>query len=490
MSRLDEFKKFLRRKKIYQPSPSIYESIAGFYEFGPFGIMIKNKLVNVMRSEFQKFNFWEVEFPLIMPPKVWEASGHLERFVDKITTCGSCNNIYRIDKLVEEHYPDLKLINVSDEGLRQFLNENEILCPKCKSRLTEVSDYNLMIEVSVAGKQAYLRPETATTTYLAFKDYFKLFREQMPIKIFQFGKAYRNEITARQGLIRTREFEQFEGQIFILKEQEDPYDEFKHVKDVKLPFWSADAQVKGEEPSVLTLEETIKKKVLQKEAFAYCFAVAHDLLKRLELDLSRFRIRQHLPDERAHYAHDAWDLEILTDQFGWVEICGIHDRGDYDLDRHQKYSKTSFEVRNSRKEKEIPQILEIAFGVGRLMYCLLEQKFTMRDGKNLLLLPKELSPIQCAVFPLMNKDGLGEIAAEINRSLVINGITSILDLKGSIGKRYARMDEIGTPYCFTVDYQTKEDNTVTIRDRDDTSQVRVSIPEIPKIVQEKFLKKG
>ncbi len=451
MSRIEEFKKFIKRKKIFQPSPTIYESIAGFYEYGPFGIMIKNKLVNVMRSEFQKYQFWEVEFPLIMPPKVWEASGHLERFVDKITTCQKCNNIYRIDKLIEENYPDLKLLEMSDQGLKKFLEENEIICPKCKTRLTDVGDYNLMIEVGVAGRQAFLRPETATTTYLAFKDYYSLFRNQMPIKIYQFGKAYRNEITARQGLIRTREFEQFEGQIFILKEQEHPFEEFQHVKDIKLPFWSSDAQVHGKEPELYSLEETIDKKILQKEAFAYCFAVAYDLLARIELDLNKLRLRQHLPDERAHYAHDAWDLEVETEQFGWVEICGIHDRGDYDLGRHQKFSKTSLEVKNSKGEKEVPQILEIAFGVGRLMYCLIEQKFTIRDGKNLLLLPKEISPVQCAVFPLMNKDGLGDIAAKINRALVINGIASVLDLKGSIGKRYARMYEIGTPYCFTVD---------------------------------------
>lgn len=488
MTRKDEFNKFIKRKKIFQPSPTIYESISGFIEYGPYGIMIKNKLVEVMRSEFRKYQFWEVEFPLIMPSKVWEASGHLERFVDKITTCSQCNNIYRVDKLVEEFYPDLKILDYSDEGMKSFLVENEIQCPKCKVSLDNVSDYNLMVEVGVAGKQAFLRPETATTTYLAFRDYVSIFRDQMPMKLFQFGKAYRNEITARKGLIRAREFEQLEGQIFILEEQEHPYVEFNSVKSVKLPFWSSKLQEQGKGPVLLSLEDTMKKKVLQKEAFAYCFAVAYDILARLEYDLKKIRLRQHLPEERAHYVRDAWDLEVETDQYGWVEVCGIHDRGDYDLSRHQEYSKTNFEVKNSKGENEIPQILEIAFGVGRMMYCLLEQKFTTREKKNVLLLPKEVSPIQCAVFPLMNKDGLGEVARDIHRTLVVEGVTSVLDVRGSIGKRYARMDELGTPYCFTVDYESLKDKTVTIRDRDDTKQVRIPISEVPSTLLKKFRK--
>ncbi|MGV9174177.1 MAG: His/Gly/Thr/Pro-type tRNA ligase C-terminal domain-containing protein, partial [Promethearchaeia archaeon] len=249
-----------------------------------------------------------------------------------------------------------------------------------------------------------------------------------------------------------------------------------------------------EEPQMISLDEAIENAILKKPAYAYCIYVGYYLTRAIDLPLEKIRLRQHSPNERAHYADDAWDLEILTEQFGWVEICGIHDRTDYDLRRHGEFSKQLKKhkvlMEHDAKEKEIPQILEIAFGIDRIIYTLLELSFNVKKKRINLQLSPRLAPNSVAVFPLVsNKDEIVDLARDVYQTLLDNQIIAVLDESGSIGKRYRRQDELGTPFCITIDYDSLDDNAVTIRDRDTMDQIRVKIPELPKILKEKIKKK-
>ncbi|MHA1724650.1 MAG: His/Gly/Thr/Pro-type tRNA ligase C-terminal domain-containing protein, partial [Promethearchaeota archaeon] len=242
-------------------------------------------------------------------------------------------------------------------------------------------------------------------------------------------------------------------------------------------------------PNKITLEEAINSKILKKPAYAYCLYLGYYLTRILGFTDDFMRFRQHSPNERAHYADDAWDLEIKTRQFGWIEICGIHDRTDYDLRRHGEFSKQVFSVMMdpNSKEKEIPQILEIAFGIDRILYTLLETSFTVDNERINLKLNPYLAPNQVAVFPLVrNKIEIKNLAKKIHKLLLNHRIISFYDEAGSIGKRYRRQDELGTCYCITVDYESLDDNTVTIRERDSMEQIRIEIENIPEYLNEQF----
>jgi len=484
---LNEFNSFIKRWGIFSTFPDLYDSISGMNSYGPYGTAIRNNIVEAMRKEFRKLGFWEVDCPVVSPEVVWKASGHMDRFVDVIAH--SDGRTFRIEKVIEEERPDLTLTEKGLVGLQQLLEKEKIIPKGCSEPLSNAEEYNLMLLTIVAGSNAVLRPETATTTYLGFRDYHKLFRGAMPLKIFQYGRAFRNEITSRQGLIRGREFEQFEGQIFIFEDQKQHFDNFDKLSNLEVSILDQELQQTRGSAKKLSLREAVSSGVYKSEAFAYCFGIVANILKKIGINQKSITFRQHLPDEMAHYAIDAWDAEVMTEQYGLVEVCGVHDRGNYDLSRHQEYSGKKLEVPNPNGGREVPHILEIAFGVGRSVYCALEHNFSSRDGKNVLYLPKRISPVHVAVFPLVNKEGLDIIADELNVKLVEEGFISVFDKKGSIGKRYARMDEIGTPYCVTVDFQTKEDNTVTIRDRDTTQQERVLIDNLTTRLYDGVLRK-
>jgi len=489
---IDTFNSLLKRRGfIWGPSPEIYGGLAGFYSYGPAGMALKNNILSLLRQELRAFGFGEVECPTIMPEVVWEASGHLERFIDPIIKCEKCSTIHRADKYLQDQLPDLMIDGLSFEQMEALLEEHNISCPKCGTPYEKIEEYNLMLKTEVgADTTAYLRPETATTTYLLFNLLDQDARRQYPIKIFQYGKAYRNEISPRQQVLRMRAFDQFELQLFIGKEQEMNFDEYHKIKDKKVPLLDWKLQEKNiDQLKSMTLEDAIKRGVLKKPAYAYCIYLGYYLTEILGYPKDVIRLRQHSPNERAHYADDAWDLEIKTRQFGWVEICGIHDRTDYDLKRHGEYSNQNFKVAMGEdpKEKEIPQILEIAFGPDRIVYTLLETLFNIQDKKITLMLPPILSPNIVAVFPLKrNHEDIRNLALSIHQTLLKHRIPSFYDEKGSIGKLYSRQDEIGTPFCITVDFQSLEDQTVTIRERDTKQQERIEISEVPNIILQKL----
>ncbi len=465
-----------KRGFFWGPSPEIYGGSSGFYDLGPLGKLLKNRLENIIRASFVKSNFWEVECPTVSIEPVWKASGHLDGFIDPVTQCTKCGQVYRADNLIVEEKPDAKIAGQSIDQLTETIKKLEIVCPSCKSPLSPVEVYNLMMKTRLGLDQdAFLRPETATSTYLLFRRFLTFFRDKLPMMVFQIGKAYRNEISPRQGMLRLREFTQTEGQIFILEEDEQNWQPYDEIKNETLPLLSNTVQEKGgDEPTKMKISEAVKKGHFQKSAYAWCVNLAYSIFRKMGFPESNMRLRQHLKTEMAHYAQDAWDIEIFTKSFGWVECCGIHDRGNYDLSRHQEFSKEKMSVKVN-KQPVVPNVLEIAFGIERPLFCLIDSSFQpeseVRDT-DWLQFPPEVAPIQVAVFPLMGKDELMGPAREIYDDIMEAGFIVQFDVGGSIGRRYRRQDEVGTPFCVTIDYTTLEDGTVTIRDRDSMEQIR------------------
>ena len=465
-----------RRGFVWGPSPNIYHGgLAGFYDWGPLGKLLKNKVENVLRKGFMGFGFWEVECPSIMPKQVWEASGHLGGFTDPVARCLKCDSYFRIDELIQEKYPDIDAEGKSFEELEKIIQKKKIKCPSCGGEFGAVESFNLMMKTTLGmDQEAYLRPETATTTYLLYPEYFRFFRTKIPFGVFQIGKAYRNEISPRQGVFRTREFTQAESQLFILKDQEKKYARLNDFKDEVLPLMKHNAKTIRK----VKLGEIVSKKYMKKEAYAFMVYVAYKLVLDMGFDPKKIRIRQHTPEKLAFYADDAWDLEINTDRYGWFELCGIHDRQDYDLKRHAKFSKTKMEISG-----EIPRILEIAFGLERTTYSLLENSLVGDKKRDWLDFTKGMAPVDVGIFPLMKKEGMDKIAREIFDELD-KEFVCVYDDSGSIGRRYRRMDEIGTSFCITIDHDSKKNKDVTVREISTMNQVRVKISELKSVMRD------
>ena len=439
MANIEKIISFCKRKGIIFSSSEIYGGLAGFYDYGPIGVEIINNL---------KKDWWEsivhsnpeivgINGAIITHPKVWEASGHTKKFIDYITECKKCKHKFRADHLVED------ALNVRAEGLNEvelddLIKKNGLKCPKCGGGLGKVTKFNLMFQTTVGpgmGEKTYLRPETAQLIYLNFKNVLETSRKKLPFGIAQIGKAFRNEISPRNFIFRMREFEQMEMQYFVNKKNADKY--FKEWENRRLKWY-----------------------------------------EKIGIKRGNLRIRKHEQGELAHYAKRAVDIEYKFD-FGWKEIEGIHNRGDWDLSQHEKYSKKDLKYFDeTTKERFIPWIIETSAGLDRTFLALLVDAYTEEEvnGEKRIVLkinPK-LAAFKVAVFPLVNKNGLPEKAKDIYESLR-SCFPTFYDLKGSIGRRYRRMDEIGTPFCVTIDHQTLEDNTVTLRDRDTMKQERVNI---------------
>jgi glycyl-tRNA synthetase len=433
-------------------------------------------------------------------------------------------------------------------------------CLACEEVLgnVEVFGFNLMFKTSIGpGSQrtGYLRPETAQGMFVDFARLLRFYRDKLPFGAVQIGKSYRNEISPRQGMIRLREFTQAEAEIFVHPAEKNRHPRFPRYADYSMPLLTWMQQQKCEEAVTMTMQEAVDKGVIANQYLAYYVALTHEMLVQLGIRPERLRFRQHLPDERAHYATDCWDAEIRSERFGWVETVGLADRTDYDLNAHAKESGTPmtvfiqydepkkverrriipnmgvlgkqyrtrakgifealanatptpegadvvvdgetihipanlFEVRDEvidiRGEDIVPHVVEPSYGIDRMCYAILEQAYDEdeADGEKRVVMrfSPRVAPVQVAVFPLMTRDGLDTIATDIAHTLQKKGILAEYDDSGAIGRRYRRQDEIGTPFAVTVDYDTKENNTVTLRDRDSMKQVRVAIGDLPEIV--------
>jgi glycyl-tRNA synthetase len=484
---IDEMAAFCKRKGFVFPSSEIYGGLAGFFDYGPLGSEIKYNL----KRAWWKYHVHDredvvgIDGSIISHPKVWEASGHLAKFDDILVECTKCKERYRADHLVED------VLHVSTAGLKpedlsKLISDNKIRCQKCKGELGEAKPFNMMFQTFIGPFQtkeaiAYLRPETAQNMFIDFKSVVETARLKLPFGIAQMGRSFRNEIAARNFLFRMREFEQMEMEYFIHPAKTNDCPFLKDVINHKLLVYSAEMQTKKQPHKEMSIKELLDHKIITTQWHAYWLAMEHRWFISLGTNPAHFRIRQHVSDEKSHYALDTWDLEYEF-PFGWKELQGIANRTDFDLKQHMKHSGKDLSLFDEEtKQKVIPHVVaEPAQGVDRAFLVFLYDAYhdDKQRGNIVLKLHPKLAPFIVGVFPLLsNREELTAKAREVFETLR-KEFPAMYDRSGSIGRRYARMDEIGTPYCVTIDFDSLKDGAVTVRDRDSTQQVRVKIAEL------------
>ena len=435
-----------KRRGFIFPSSEIYGGFAAVYDFGPYGVELAKNIREAwwQAMVYDNDNIVGLDSAIFMHPKVWEASGHVSGFSDPLAECKECHARVRVDHLLEEAgvFADEKM---SEEEINRLLSENKdkIVCPKCgKKNFSEAKNFNLLVQSNLGNftgdwtkEPTYLRGETCQGIYVNFKNVLDSSRVKVPFGIAQIGKAFRNEITARQFIFRKREFEQMEMQYFVTPDTASAvYEEWRTKR------------------------------------FQYY----------LDLGIKAENLRWHQHENLVFYAKAAWDIEYKF-PFGFKELEGVHNRSDYDLTQHSKFSGIDLSYRDPQSnEKYTPWIIETSVGLERTFLAVITDAYTEEvvgegDTRIVLKFPKKLAPVQVAVFPLMkNKPELVEKARAVYMMLK-KELRTEFDDNGNVGKRYRRQDEIGTPYCVTIDFDTLTDGAVTVRDRDTMVQERVKI---------------
>ncbi|MFC6786875.1 glycine--tRNA ligase [Halobaculum halobium] len=554
-----------KRRGFFFGANGAYGGVAGFYTYGPNGAAVKDNLESAWRDRFTvRQGNMEIEAPTIMPEAVFEASGHLDGFDDMLVSCPECGESHRADHLIEDNTDIEEAESLPISEVEALIREHALCCPSCDAELAgePVEDFNLMFETSIgpgSGQPGYMRPETAQGIFVEFPRLKEYARNRLPFGVTQIGPAYRNEISPRKGIIRVREFTQAELETFIDPEEDEP--PLDEVADVEVTLYPADEQ-EDEEGSAYTatVGEAVDEGVIGSEWVGYYLGVAQEWYERVGVDMDRFRFRQHLPGELAHYAADCWDAESEVSG-DWIEITGFAYRSDYDLRKHAEHSGESFTVFKQYDEPKTveratvdpdmatlgpefggdagavadalqtlaerdpdafdadavtvevdgetytvdsdvadfsvetvtengehitPHVVEPSFGVDRIVYTVIEHAYRTDevDGeeRTYLALDPEMAATDAAVFPLVsNDDRLLELADDVTGDLRAAGLSVEYDDSGSIGRRYRRQDEVGTPFCVTVDRDGIEgdgQDTVTVRERDSARQVRVPVDEV------------
>lgn len=563
-----------KRRGYFFKASEAYGGSSGFFVYGPHGAALKGNVEDSWRDRFAvQEGHQEIDAPTIMPEPVFEASGHLDTFNDMLVECPECGESHRADHLVEDNTDIEEAESIPIPEVEELIAEHDLVCPNCGTALADVpvEEFNLMFKTNIGpGKSApgYLRPETAQGIFVEFPRLSEYARNQLPFGVAQIGRAYRNEISPRNALIRVREMTQAELEHFINPETDEP--DLERVADVPLTLYPTDEQdASGVEYVDTTVGEAVEEGFIANEWIAYYLGIARGWYEQIGVDMEKFRYRQHQQGERAHYAIDCWDAEAKLDG-DWVEIAGFAYRGDYDLSKHDEYSdedftvfeqydqpktveravvdpdmsylgpefggkagditdaletlaerdrtafegdevtvdvddesytvpteKTGFSVEEQTESGQhiTPHVIEPSFGVGRTVYTVLMHAYDEDElegeERTRLALDREIAPTFVGVFPLFDKDGMGERAADIASTLRSYGLEVTYDTSGNIGRRYRRQDEIGTPFCVTVDHatvgldddETRED-TVTLRERDSTEQVRIPIEDLPNALVE------
>jgi len=470
---LDKIVSLSKRRGFVFQSSEIYGGLNGAWDYGNLGV----ELLRNIKDEWWKAMTYRddvegIDAAILMHPRVWEASGHVENFTDPMVDCRQCKSRYRIDILFEDLsvkkqkdilrdlYPDKFQGQQKDEVITEAFakvvesSQNEMLkvlnCPACglKGTFTDARKFNLMFKTFVgpvedSGAAVYLRPETAQGIFVNFQNIQSASRQKLPFGIAQVGKAFRNEINTKNFLFRTREFEQMEMQYFVKPGTDEKWFEYWRHERMQ---WFVDLGMKAD----------------------------------------KLQWHRHEAGKLAHYAKDAYDIEFLF-PFGWGEIEGVHNRTDYDLSRHEEFSGKGLKYFDEEtKEKFIPYIIETSAGASRSFMAFLVNAYNEEDAPTaegtmerrvVLKLHQKLAPIKAAIFPLVNRDGMPDIAKKIEKDLC-TAFRVFYDDSGAVGRRYRRQDEVGTPYCITVDSQTLQDQTVTVRDRDTMIQERIANDKI------------
>ncbi len=466
----------------YFPSCEIYsDAQAGFWEYGPAGVSLKNKFLELWRRQLvRRDQMLEIDGSQIMSKSVFEASGHLTSFADPIIKCKNCKSTFRADRLIAETTKDEIPESADLTDFDKIITEKNVKCPRCKGDFDNCRKFNLMFKVGIGpeGEEAYLRPETCQSIFVDFPRLFKTMRGKLPLGIAQIGKSFRNEIAPRQSLLRLREFYQAEIEVFCNPNKLNDLEKFSEIEDTKIRV-----QV-GQEPKLMTCKEAVDSGSIPNKFVAYYLGILIEFYEKTGIDLSKARFRKLGEKEKAFYAEVAFDFEVET-SIGWLELVACNYRSDYDLKGHSKKSKEKFEVMDN-DEKILPHVFEISMGIDRSLYSILEHSLR-EDKKNeriVLSLKPYLAPIHVGVLSLVKKDGLKEKTDEIFNEIKTK-YDAFLDHSGAIGRRYRRLDEVGAPLAITVDHQTLEDNTVTLRDRDSMDQERIKLTELDSILVNK-----
>lgn len=481
---IEEISIFCKKKGFVYPSSEIYGGFSGFFDYGHLGVELKNNI---------KFQWWKyhvhsredivgIDGSIITNPKVWEASGHVSSFDDIMISCQKCGQRIRADHLILEK---LKInVEGSDtEKINEIIKKNNLKCPNCGSGFEASQKFNLMLKTSIGTKEdkttlVYLRPETAQIIFTDFKLILDNARLKLPFGIAQIGKSFRNEISPRDFLFRAREFEMMEIEYFINPKDINNCPFISQVENIEITIYSAEMQEKNQKPKKMKIKDALISKIIKSEWHGYWLATEFKWFISLGAKEENFRIRQHLKKEKSHYSLDTWDLEYNF-PFGWKELQGIANRTDFDLSQHMKHSKHDLSIFDEKTKKKITPfvIAEPSQGLDRafLVFMLEAYTFDKERGNIVLKLHPKLAPIKVGVFPLVNK--LDSHAKKIY-DILKQDFNCISDKSGSIGRRYARADEIGIPYCVTIDFESIKNNDVTIRDRNTTKQIRVKTEEL------------
>ncbi len=490
---IDEMATFCKRKGFVYPNSEIYGGFSGFFDYGPFGVELKNNI---------KHEWWKahvrsrsdvvgIDGSIITHPGVWEASGHVANFTDIMAECAKCKNKVRADHIVEDK-AKVSATGLYAPQLQELIFKHRVKCLRCGSDDMKVTQpFNLMFKTTVgpgSGKdsEAYLRPETAQLIFANFKLVQENARMKLPFGIAQIGKAFRNEIAPRDFLFRCREFEQMEIEYFVHPKKVEDCPFVAEYYSHELNVLTSDMQNKERQPKKMKIKEMLDKKLIL-PWHAYWLAFEHQWFVSLGAKAENLRVRQHVKEEKSHYATDTWDLEFNF-PFGWKELEGISNRSDYDLQQHIKASGKDLSYFDPETGmKVVPHVVaEPSLGVDRTFLVFLFDAYeydTKRENVVLHLNPK-LAPIKVAVFPLLsNREELVMAAKKVYGELK-KELSCFYDENGSIGRRYFRMDEAGTMYCVTVDFDSLQKHDVTVRDRETTKQARVKIKDLANILQQ------
>ena len=471
----DDVMKLALERGFYFPSSEIYaDAQAGFWEYGPSGVSLKNKFLELWRRELvRRDKMIEIDGSQIMSKSVFDASGHLASFADPIVRCKKCKSTHRADKIIVE-VSQIEIPESADlDEFDKTIVEKNIKCPKCNGDFENAKKFNMMFEVGIGpeGESAYLRPETCQSIFVDFPRIFKTMRGKLPLGIAQTGKSFRNEIAPRQSLLRLREFYQAEIEVFCNPAKLNDLGKFSEIKDTKIRI-QIDNEIKS-----MTCKEAVDSQTIPNEFVAYYLAILAEFYEKTGINMEKSRFRKLGDKEKAFYAEVAFDFEVET-AVGWLELVACNYRADYDLNSHSDKSKEKFEVMDG-DEKVLPHVFELSMGIDRSMYTILEH--SLREDKEnermVLSLKPYLSPIHVGVLSLVKKDGLAEKTDEVYLNIK-RKYDVFLDHSGAIGRRYRRLDEVGAPYAITIDHQTLDDDTVTIRMRDSMEQSRIKISEL------------
>jgi len=557
MSKADKVFSLAKRRGFFWPAYEIYGGVSGFYVWGPYGVLLKRKIMDLWRELFvYNHGFIEIDSPTLSPYIVFEASGHVEGFKDVMVTCVDCGKKFRADTLLKERGIDVEEGLEPSEYLDIMVKEG-VRCPVCGGKLGNPDYFMTMFKTTIGPYSdaiGFLRPETAQGMFVEFKRIYEVFRKRFPIGIAQIGRGYRNEISPRQGVIRLREFDMMELEYFFDPKSDDNFEldeeETLNILHEKI------IREGGGEYETLTVKEILDRGIVEHRSMLYFMILAQRFLETLGIPRSRQRFREKLEGERAHYARKVFDQEVFLDKWGWVEVSGHADRTDYDLSRHSKYSgdvlkverhlekprtiyireaypeplkikekypdnigfimrelkkysptdlykmiedkggvdvgsirldKSLFKVvetvKNVSIEKFTPHVVEPSFGLDRIVYAVLEYAYLERGDRIVLSLPAYIAPIEAAVYPLLDRDDLKDMASSIVKDLEMAGFRVFYDYGDSIGRLYARGDEIGIPVAFTVDLRSLNDDTVTVRDRDSWRQYRIDKNRVVEYVE-------